>query len=152
MVRASENDEIHDYLLKMLIPTEMIMFIIIDEFVCMPEKTKAHYRNDIIREIHKFLNIKQKLKERFGDNYYFAKLLDPKLTDVNVGKWKHLGALAMMSANVKYPKTEQLKILGLKYEIDFPELLIKDAKLNTAGRVDCTPRDSDLLLKAMYGN
>lgn len=152
MVRASANQPIHDYLLKILIPLEMIIFIIIDEFVCMPEKTKAHSHNTIIKEIHYFLTIKQKLKERFGDNYYFAKLLDPKITDVSVAKWKRLGALAMMSANVKYPKTEQLKVLGLKYEIDFPELLMKVVRPISGKSSDSAFRDSDFFLRAMYGN
>jgi hypothetical protein len=152
MVRASKCDALHEYLLKILIPLEMILFIIIDEFVCMPEKTKAHSHSKIIKEIHYFLTVKQKLSEQFGDNIYFAKLLDPKITEVNVAKWKHLGALAMMSANVKYPKTGQLKILGIKYEIDFPELLTQKVKQNSGGRADSVARDSDLFLKAMYGN
>ncbi|CAG9799967.1 unnamed protein product [Chironomus riparius] len=151
-VRELDNQPIHDYLLKILIPLEMILFIIIDEFVCMPEKTKAHCHKKIIKEIHYFLTVKQKLKERFGDNYYFAKLLDPTIKEVNVGNWKHLGALALMSANVKYPKTEQLKVLGLLYEIDYPELLMNVINPNSVGRADSGLRDSDLFLKAMYGN
>lgn len=152
MVRASKCEAIHEYLLKILIPLEMILFIIIDEFVGMPEKTKAHSHSKIIQEIHYFLYTKQELMKKFGDNIYFAKLLDPRITEVNVAKWKHLGALAMMSANVKYPKTEQLKILGLKYEIEFPELLMQKVKTNSGGRADSAARDSDLFLKAMYGN
>lgn len=151
LVREDNRQPIHDYLLKILIQPEMTLFIIIDEFVSMPVKTKAHSHWNIVKEIHCFLYTKNELMKKFGNNYYFAKLLEPAATDINVAKWPHLGAVAMMSANIKYPKTKNLKILGLTYDIDFPELLMKEVKPNSNERVDCAARDSDLFLKALYG-
>lgn len=151
-VKSTIINPVHSYLLKILIHPKMKMFIIIDFFLGTTEKTKAHSNWTVQSEIDNYLHARNSLKDRFGDIYYFAHVLDPNITDATIYKWPCVGAAALTFACMKYPQIKNLEIFGLS-DIDFSRLVLRKDESNASNFPNNNDfDDAPLFLNAMYGD
>lgn len=150
-VKSTKIEPVHSYLLKILIHPKMKMFIIIDYFLGAAEKTMAHSNWTVLSEIDNYIYARNTMKERFGDVYYFAQIMDQNITDATIYKWSCVGAAALTYAQLKYPKIKSLEIFGLS-DIDFSRLVLRKAEsecFNLSNSDDYS--GASLYLDAMYG-
>nr|AOR51368.1 putative nucleoprotein [Bolahun virus variant 1] len=70
--------------------TSMTPFVMVDEFIAADELTLLHLVPAVVTELLKFISLKKRVVEKFGEFWPFYKLLEPRGTESSLKAYKEL--------------------------------------------------------------